>query len=144
MEEIWKLKCKIDLRNLRKNEAAIKSLPEDIAMERQRMTSIKSAASGSIPVSGGGNRYEDRLNNSICLIDMLTDNLYFAEKEVDLLHKAFELLTKEEQHLLISMYVDRQKDAISRLCEELFCDERTVWRKVSQALESYCRARYGC
>ena len=41
MNELWKMKCKADLFNLRKNEAAIQSIPEEIDMERDRMTSIK-------------------------------------------------------------------------------------------------------
>ena len=79
MNELWKMKCKADLFNLRKNEAAILSIPEEINMERERMTSIKSASTGTAPVQGGGTSYEERMNNSICLIDLLSDNLRFAE-----------------------------------------------------------------
>ena len=54
MNELWKMKCKADLFNLRKNEAAILSIPEEINMVRERMTAIKSAAAGTAPVQGGG------------------------------------------------------------------------------------------
>ena len=143
MEEIWKLKCKIDLRNLRKNEAAVESLPEDIATERARMVSIKSAASGTAPVSGGGSRYDDRLNNSICLIGELEDSLKLTRREIAQTNRALAKLTDEERLLLERMYIDRQRDAVERLCEELNCDERTAWRKAAAALNSYCRIRYG-
>ena len=88
MNELWKMKCKADLFNLRKNEAAILSIPEEINMERDRMTSIKSASTGTAPVQGGGTSYEERMNNSICLIDLLSDNLRFAESEVRLTKQA--------------------------------------------------------
>ena len=142
MNEIWKLKCKADLFNLRKMEAAITSIPEEIDMERARMTSIKSASAGTSPVQGGGTSYEERMNNSICLVDLLTDNMRFAETEVRLTYKALATLTDEERRILDVMYIDRQKNGIDRLCEELCCDERTVWRKASRALEGYNTARH--
>jgi hypothetical protein len=34
MNEVWKLKCKADLFNLRKMEEALTSIPDEIGMER--------------------------------------------------------------------------------------------------------------
>lgn len=143
MTELWKLKCKTDLYNLRKNEAAIESIPNDIALERERMTAIKSACTDSTPVQGGGSSYDDRLNNSICLIDLLTANLHFAEKEVELTHKALDKLAYEERRILEVLYIDHQKNGAERLCEELnIKEEATIWKKAMRALESYCTVRY--
>lgn len=143
MNELWKMKCKADLFNLRKNEAAILSIPEEINMERERMTSIKSASTGTAPVQGGGTSYEERMNNSICLIDLLSDNLRFSETEARLTRKALATLTDEERRVLEVLYIDKQKNGVQRLCDELGCDERTVWRKATRALEGYNTARHG-
>lgn len=143
MNELWKMKCKADLFNLRKNEAAILSIPEEINMERERMTSIKSASTGTAPVQGGGTSYEERMNNSICLIDLLSDNLRFAESEVRLTKKALATLTDEERRILEVLYIDKQRDGVDRLSNELGCDERTVWRKATRSLEGYNIARHG-
>lgn len=143
MNELWKMKCKADLFNLRKNEAAILSIPEEINMERERMTSIKSASTGTAPVQGGGTSYEERMNNSICLIDLLSDKLRFAESEVRLTKKALTALTDEERRILEVLYIDKQKNGVQRLCEELGCDDSTVWRKANRALTGYCIARHG-
>lgn len=143
MTELWKLKCKTDLYNLRKNEAAIESIPNDIALERERMTAIKSACTDSTPVQGGGSSYDGRLNNSICLIDLLTANLHFAEKEVELTRKALDKLADEERRILEVLYIDHQKNGAERLCEELnIKEEATIWKKAMRALESYCTVRY--
>ena len=143
MTELWKLKCKTDLYNLRKNEAAIESIPNDIALERERMTAIKSACTDSTPVQGGGSSYDDRLKNSICLIDLLTANLHFAEKEVELTRKALDKLADEERRILEVLYIDHQKNGAERLCEELnIKEEATIWKKAMRALESYCTVRY--
>lgn len=143
MTELWKLKCKTDLYNLRKNEAAIESIPSDIALERERMAAIKSSCTDSTPVQGGGSSYDDRLNNSICLIDLLTANLHFAEKEVELTCKALDKLADEERRILEVLYIDRQKNGAERLCEELnIKEEATIWKKAMRALESYCTVRY--
>ena len=143
MNELWKMKCKADLFNLRKNEAAILSIPEEINMERERMTSIKSASTGTAPVQGGGTSYEERMNNSICLIDLLSDNLRFAEAEVRLTKKALATLTDEERRVLEVLYIDKQKNGVQRLREAFGCDERTIWRKASRALDGYNTARHG-
>ena len=141
MNELWKMKCKADLFNLRKNEAAILSIPEEIDMERDRMTSIKSASAGTASVQGGGTSYEERMNNSICLIDLLSDNLRIAESEVT--KKALAALTDEEPRILEVLYIDKQKNGVQRLCDELGCDDSTVWRKATRALSGYCTARHG-
>lgn len=143
MNELWKMKCKADLFNLRKNEAAILSIPEEINMERDRMTSIKSASTGTAPVQGGGTSYEERMNNSICLIDLLSDNLRIAESDVRLTKKALAMLSDEEQRILEVLYIDKQKNGVQRLCDELCCDDSTVWRKATRALSGYCTARHG-
>lgn len=143
MNELWKMKCKADLFNLRKNEAAILSIPEEINMERERMTSIKSASTGTAPVQGGGTSYEERMNDSICLIDLLSDNLRIAESEVRLTKKALATLTDEERRILEVLYIDRQKRGAERLCQELaIAEEATVWKRAMRALENYCAARY--
>ena len=143
MNELWKMKCKADLFNLRKNEAATLSIPEEINMERERMTSIKSASTGTTPVQGGGTSYEERMNNSICLIDSLTRHLHFAETEIKLTNQALATLTNEERRILEVLYIDRQKRGAERLCQELaIAEEATVWKRAMRALENYCAARY--
>ena len=127
-------------------------------MERERMTSIKSASTGTAPVQGGGTSYEERMNNSICLIDLLSDNLRIAELEVRLTRKALAMLSDEEQRIpgggreriegdglrvLEVLYIDKQKNGVQRLCDELCCDDSTVWRKATRALSGYCTARHG-
>lgn len=98
---------------------------------------------GTSPVQGGGNSYDERLNNSICLVDMLRDNLRIAERDVKLTRKALEMLSDEERRLLEVMYIDRQKNGLQRLCEEFNVDERTIWRKLGYALNAYNAARHG-
>lgn len=144
MKELWKIKCKSDLYNLRKNEAAVINLPEEIELERERMVSIKSASTGTAPVQGGGCKFEDRMNNSICLIDSLTENLGFAEREVELTRKALNMLSKDERRILEVLYIDRQKQGVERLCEELgIADHTTIRKKAAKALENYCAFKYG-
>lgn len=144
MTELWKIKCKTDLYELHANEAAVQSIPEQIALERERMTSIKSASSGATPVQGGSSRFEDKMNNSICLIDLLNDNLALTKKDIELAHKALATLSAEENRILEVLYIERQKKGAARLCEELgIAEEATVWKKATRALERYCNARYG-
>lgn len=143
MNELWKMKCKADLINLRKNEAAILSIPEEIKKERSKMTSIKSASSGTAPVQGGGTSYEEKMNDSIFTVDSLTNKLHIAEIDVKLARQALAMLTEEERRILEVLYIDKQKNGAQRICDELgIIDETTVWKKATRALSSYCTARY--
>lgn len=112
-------------------------------MERERMTSIKSASAGTAPVQGGGTSYEQRLNDSICKIDEMTKNLHFAEKEIKLTKQALATLTNEDRRILEVLYIDRHKRGAERLCQELaIAEEATVWKRAMRALENYCVAKY--
>lgn len=143
MADIWKQVCKQSLYELRLHEAALSSLPDEIALTKDRMTSIKSASSGSAPVQGGGTSYEDRLNNAIVKIDLMENNMDETRREVELTKRALNNLSEEEQHILDVLYIQRQKRGVDRLCEELCVDESTVWRRASRALSRYSAARYG-
>lgn len=53
-------------------------------------------------------------------------------------------LNPDERHILDLMYIDRQRNAVSRLCEELHLeDERSVYKRVDKALRKVVIAMYG-
>lgn len=142
MNEFMEMLCKEDLSKLRYYERRIAEIPDEIAEEQARLTSIKSSTTGSTPVQGGGNKREEWLVSALDRIDRLKADLSYFEGKVRLTYRALDMLDPDDKRILIVFYVDKLKRGADVLMDELDIDVRTVWRRRAGALEVYCTARY--
>lgn len=142
MNEFMEMLCKEDLSKLRYYERRIAEIPDEIAEEQARLTSIKSSTTGSTPVQGGGNKREEWLVSALDRIDRLKADLSYFESKVRLTYRALDMLDPDDKRILIVFYVDKLKRGADVLMDELDIDVRTVWRRRAGALEGYCTARY--
>lgn len=142
MNEFMEALCKDDLSKLRYYERRIAEIPDEIAEEQARLTSIKSSTTGSTPVQGGGNKREEWLVSALDRIERLKADLSYFEGKVRLTYLALDMLDPDDKRILIVFYVDKLKRGADVLMDELDIDVRTVWRRRAGALEGYCTARY--
>lgn len=142
MNEFMEMLCKEDLSKLRYYERRIAEIPDEIAEEQARLTSIKSSTTGSTPVQGGGNKREEWLVSALDRIDRLKADLRYFECKARLTYRALDMLDPDDKRILIVMCVDKLKRGADVLMDELDIDVRTVWRRRAGALEDYCTARY--
>lgn len=142
MNEFMEMLCKEDLSKLRYYERRIAEIPDEIAEEQARLTSIKSSTTGSTPVQGGGNKREEWLVSALDRIERLKADLSYFEGKVRLTYRALDMLDPDDKRILIVFYVDKLKRGADVLMDELDIDVRTVWRRRAGALEGYCTARY--
>ena len=142
MNEFMEMLCKEDLSKLRYYERRIAEIPDEIAEEQARLTSIKSSTTGSTPVQGGGNKREEWLVSALDHIDRLKADLKYCECKARLTHRALDMLDPDDKRILIVFYVDKLKRGADVLMDELDIDVRTVWRRRAGALDGYCTARY--
>lgn len=142
MNEFMEMLCKEDLSKLRYYERRIAEIPDEIAEEQARLTSIKSSTTGSTPVQGGGNKREEWLVSALDRIERLKADLSYFEGKVRLTYRALDRLDPDDKRILIVFYVDKLKRGADVLMDELDIDVRTVWRRRAGALEDYCTARY--
>lgn len=142
MNEFMEALCKEDLSKLRYYERRIAEIPDEIAEEQARLTSIKSSTTGSTPVQGGGNKREEWLVSALDRIDRQKADLSYFEGKVRLTYRALDMLDPDDKRILIVFYVDKLKRGADVLMDELDIDVRTVWRRRAGALEVYCTARY--
>lgn len=142
MNEFMEALCKDDLSKLRYYERRIAEIPDEIAEEQARLTSIKSSTTGSTPVQGGGNKREEWLVSALDRIERLKADLSYFEGKVRLTYRALDRLDQDDKRILIVFYVDKLKRGADVLMDELDIDVRTVWRRRAGALEGYCTARY--
>lgn len=142
MNEFMEMLCKEDLSKLRYYERRIAEIPDEIAEEQARLTSIKSSTTGSTPVQGGGNKREEWLVSALDRIDRLKADLSYFEGKVRLTYRALDMLDPDDKRILIVFYVDKLKRGADVLMDELDIDVRTIWRRRAGALEDYYTARY--
>ncbi len=132
-----------ELRNYIKMENVIKHNTEMIYVIDQDMIALRSVKLDGSPVSGGTSTREDWLIDKISKKDKLELMINIAKKQLELIERGLLTLTEEEQKILRYFYVDRPKDYIDRLCDELGYEQSSLYYHKDIALRKYTLAVYG-
>lgn len=132
------------LKNYSAKKASITHLTEEIRELEYKRRSIHSAMSDGSPISGGTNKREDMLLNTIVLQKELTDKLKSARRWVAGVETGLDQLTEEEKNILTRFFIHPEKGAAERLAMELGVDTKTVYYRKDKAVETFTRSLYGC
>lgn len=141
--EYWKYRATDRLRDYQAQKAALLNIPDEIAALESQFTSIRSATTDSIAVSGGGNKREDMMLSNIVRREELKATLERAKLYVRSVERGMSVLNDEERRILNVMYVNREAGAVQRMAEEFCEDERSVYRRLDKALKHFTIAMYG-
>ena len=125
------------------NKERLRIIPERIATERARMTSIRAASSESSMVRGGGNVRQERDTTAIVTIDKLKADLKVAQTEIRVIEVILATLTETERRCVELMDLNRQKGAVDRLCSELGYEKSAVYDVYNTALDRIARLYWG-
>ena len=139
----WKLESMEELREYEAKRTAVESIPQEIRQLREQMGKL-GGSSSSVPVQGGGSRWEDRQINLIVKIDKLDASLGLAQDWVKKVERGLAVLTAEERLILDRFYINPAKGNVDRLCGELHLEKTAVYNRKDAALRKYTLARYGC
>ena len=132
-----------DLRKYKYLKASLENIAERMEALRCRFLSIRSAAIDKVPVKGGFSRYEDNLLNIIVEKDRLK-YLYRANKTLlNLIERGLASLDETERLVLEKFYIDRPKNHVEKLMEELNYEKSRVYEIKDQALYKFTIAMYG-
>lgn len=124
--------------------AQLQLLPERIATERARLTSIRSASAESETVRGGGGNVRQERDTAILTeIDRLQAELKVAAMEIRTLDKILTTLNEQERRCVELMDLSRQQNAIDRLCNELGYERSRVYYIYDTALDKIARLYWG-
>ena len=132
-----------DLRKYKYLQASMESIPERMEALRCRFESIKGAVTDKTPVKEGSSRYEDNLIDIIVEKERLK-YLYRANKKLlDLIERGLASLDKTERLVLDRFYIDRPKNHVEILMEELNYEKSRIYEIKNQALYKFTIAMYG-
>lgn len=139
----WKQESKEELREYEAKRAALESIPAEIAQLRSEMSRL-GGSSSSVPVKGGGSRWEDRQINLIVKCDKLESSLTYVRNWVEKVERGLSVLSPEERMILDRSFINRKMGYVDRLCGDLHLEKSAVYDRIYSALRRYTLARYGC
>ena len=131
------------LRRLPDERASLVNLPEQIKALESRLTAIRASRTDGDPVSGGTNRREDMLINTIMEIDKRKADLEEARHEVNVMERNLAALKPNERRALELFYIIGERRAAERLANETGYSEPQAYRIKSTAVENLARRLYG-
>ena len=139
----WKDEAMEKLRRYHGMRQAEKNIPEEIDRLKAEACSIRSAATDSVSVKGGGNRREDALINNLAEQQELEWNLQQVKRWLTTTDRGLAALSPDERLILQRMYLFPERGAIDRLCNELGVEQSSIYRRRDQALHRFTVAMYG-
>lgn len=101
------------------------------------------AADGHDRVSGGIGSREDRLVSLIQKRDTLRCAMRNTRAWIRVVDKALAAICEEDRMILDMLYINRAQGNVDRLCELLFVEKATVYRRRDRALHAFTIAMFG-
>ena len=140
----WKQEAMEKLRQYGARQAALKDIPDDIAMLEAQAQRIRRGSFDDTHVKSGSAVADDQLINNIVRREELIIAMEQAQIWVSRVERGLSVLDADEQLVLKMLYIQPAKGNIDRLCGELCVEQATVYRKRDKALRRFTLALYGC
>lgn len=132
------------LRDYEINKISVENITEQIKLLEDAFTAIRPATTDGTPVQGGNeNRREQMLIHNISMRNELQKNLERTKKEIAVTEKGLAILTETERLILDRFYVNKTKNYVDRLCDELYISKTELYRQKDEALKKFTKACYG-
>jgi hypothetical protein len=131
------------LKDYESRKEALTNIREKIKILEEQFTSIRSATTDETPVQGSGSRREDMLIANITKREELAVNYTLAKREVALTERGLAVLSDEEKLILERFFINKERDHIERLCEELYISKTELYRRKDRAIRKFTIASYG-
>ena len=132
------------LKNLDAERDALNNIPERIKILELEYEGLKAASTESFRVSGGGeNRQEESQLNNIMQRQNLERDFTRTKMEVDQMENALATLKPTDRMVLDVFFVNRPRNYMDVLCEELHCEVAHVYRIKEKALLELTRRLCG-
>lgn len=132
-----------DLREYKAQLASIQNLKDAISECQAGIDQLHTTQYDKTPVMGGESGYEDRILTNMDKIKRLNGNLSIAKSKAARVDRGMAALDDEERIVLERMYVNQEREAVRRLCEDLNCEIAQIYRIRRRALNRFTRAMYG-
>ena len=140
----WKKEAENELRQYADLCTSLINIRERMESVDAAMTAIKGSSS-SVPVQGGGNRYEDNLLDLFVEKDRLKALYRVNRQRQKIIKRGLDALDENESKVINRFYIQNMKysAAVDCLREEIGYEERQINRIRNNALYHYTVAEFG-
>lgn len=133
-----------DLRDLERLRFSVTQMENELETLDAEETAIRATDYDKIPGGSGSNTQEDRLLTAIAKRDELRANLEATRRRVaDLDRLVSGLDNNDELRVVQVMFLSGERNAVSRLIEELGYEAAQIYRLKDRALKHLAQMRYG-
>ena len=139
----WKGNAIDDLKRYACDLISMEILPEKIRLLEDQMQFVKGTQYDKTPVEGGSSGYEERLINYLDSKTRLERNLKAAQERVDIIEHGLSVLSDTERLVLQRFYINREKNSVERLKNELGYEKSEIYRIKDNALKRFTVAMCG-
>ena len=139
----WKSEAVDRLRRYDLMKAAVENIPEEIHRLAIEAKSIKAMRTDKLAVKSGTADHSEMLLNNLVHQEELKQSLENAKQWVKTTDAALSSLLPEEKLILYRLFMTNEKRSVERLCQELGCEQSSIYRKREAALHRFTIALYG-
>jgi hypothetical protein len=132
-----------DLKKYDGLKSSLDNIADRIEALEEKFTGIRGAATDKVPVSGGGSHWEDFLLDNIVERERLKLTYNANKKLVAVTERGLAALNNTERKVLNRFFMNRPRDHIRVLCEELHLEQAQIYRIKDQALYKFTVYMYG-
>lgn len=133
-----------DLRDLERLRFSVTQMESELETLDAEETAIRATDYDKIPGGSGSNTQEDRLLTAIAKRDELRANLEATRRRVADLDRLVSGLDNDDELRVVQvMFLSGERNAVSRLIEELGYEAAQIYRLKDRALKHLAQMRYG-
>lgn len=137
----WKREATDKLQQLERMRHSLRRIPVELEGLREEMKSLRSVDTAKAAVRGGG-WSDDRLINALAQIKELEGVRRRTQLWIRSVESALDTLVAEDRLLLEELYV-KKDGSVEGVCEALYIQPSSVYRRREKALREFTLAMYG-
>lgn len=139
----WKRAAEEDLRKYVAQKQSLINIPQRIEALKVKFTALKGQATNSEPVQGGMSHMEDNMLDNIVERERLDATYRATKRLVQLVERGLLGLDEQERKVLDTFYINRRRNHVERLMDEMHVEQARVYQIKDKALHKFTITMYG-
>ena len=139
----WQKAAIEDLKKYPMQKDSLENVKKRIGALKEKYQSIKCTLSDTTPVMGGSSRIEDHMLDNIVERKRLEHTYRATARLVELVERGLSGLDERERLVLERFYVQKNRNHVERLMEEMHFEKTRVYEFKDDALYKFTISMYG-
>ena len=143
-QSVWERLAVDSLRSIELKRQSFENVQERLTKLKLELSGLKGTAASLAPAVGGElNKEEVRRTDCIALQRELTISYKQLKNDIDSFDRAWDGMEENERLVLSRFFIERTRDYIDRLCDDLNYEKSKVYQIKDEALYKFTMQMYG-